>query len=83
MKSSTIIKNAFTTNQFNIAKAELLTKALHKEGKLPKNQAVRFRLLQGDFDIVNADLFKTGEFNSSLCRPIGNIEKLIKEFKVN
>lgn len=83
MKASTMIKNAVQKGEFSIAKAELLTTALHRENKLPKNQAVRFRPLMGDFDIVNADLFATGEFISNLCRPIGSIENLMKEFGVN
>lgn len=67
MKAATILKKIETTQCASIAQTELLTKALHREGKLPETQAIRFMVLFGKFDIVNADLFKTGRFDPELC----------------
>ena len=76
MKASTIIKKIETTNTASVAQTELLTKALHREGKLPQEQTIRFRPLFADFDIVNADLFTTGKFKTELCFKIGTIKDL-------
>lgn len=67
MKAATIIKKMLATQTASIAQTELLTKALHRENKLPQEQAIRFMLLYGKFDIVNADLWTTGKFNPELC----------------
>ena len=81
MKAQTIIKRIEKEQACSIATAELLTRALHRENKLDKEQAIRFRPLFGDFDIVNADLFETGEFKNHLCYDIGTIEDLKEMFK--
>lgn len=80
MKAITIIKKIEKEKGTNIAQVELLTKALHREGRLPENKMVRFRPLYGDFDIVNADLMVTREFNLDLCESIGGIEELKNRF---
>lgn len=82
MKAITILNKIKEEEACSIAKSELLTKALHREGKLNKEQAVRFMPLYGEFDIVNADLFKTGEFKPDLCnnKRMG-IDELIDMFK--
>lgn len=80
MKAKTIILKIEKEQACSIAAAELLTRALHRENKLDINKAVRFRPLFCDFDIVNADLFRTGEFNLNLCSDIGTIEDLKKMF---
>lgn len=80
MKAITIIKKIEKNGKTSIAQAELLNKALHREGRLPENKMVRFRPLYGDFDIVNADFIKAGEFNLDLCEPIGGIEELKNRF---
>ena len=67
MKAITIINKIKKENGCSIHTAELLTNALHRENKLPTNQAVRFKPLYGKFDIVNADLFTIGEFKNDLC----------------
>ena len=80
MKANTIINEIEKAGACSIAQAELLTKALHRENKLPESQAIRFRPLIGDFDIVNASLFITGNFETSLCEKIGNIDELKAKF---
>ena len=80
MKAITIIKKIEKSGKTSIAEVELLTKALHREGRLTENKMVRFRPLYGDFDIVNADLMVTKEFNLDLCEPIGGIEELKNRF---
>lgn len=80
MKAITIIKKIKKNGKTSIAEVELLTKALHREGRLAENKMVRFRPLYGDFDIVNADFIKAGEFNLDLCESIGGIEDLKNRF---
>ena len=80
MKAITIIKKIEKNGKTSIKQAELLNKALHREGRLAENKMVRFRPLYGDFDIVNADYIKTGEFNLDLCESIGGIEELKNRF---
>ena len=82
MKANTILNKIKREDACSIATAELLTKALHREGKLEITQAIRFMPLFGKFDIVNADLFKTGEFKPSLCNDKQmSIDELIEMFK--
>ena len=82
MKAITILNKIKEEEVCSIARAELLTKALHREEKLNKEQAIRFMPLYGKFDIVNADLFSTGEFKPDLCNneQMG-IDELINLFK--
>lgn len=80
MKAITIIKKIEKNGKTSIAQVELLTKALHREGRLAEDSAIRFRPLYGDFDIVNADWMITKEFNLDLCEPIGGIEELKNRF---
>lgn len=80
MKAITIIKKIEKNGKTSIEQVELLTKALHREGRLAENKMVRFRPLYGDFDIVNADFIKAGEFNLDLCESIGGIEDLKNRF---
>lgn len=81
MKAATILRKMEATQVASIAQTELLTKALHREGKLPGTQAVRFMLLYGKFDIVNADLWKTGRFDPELCEGAQmSLEELIARF---
>ena len=58
MKAITIVKKIEKENACSIHTAELLTDALHREGRLPNGYAIRFRPLFGDFDVVNADFEK-------------------------
>lgn len=67
MKAKTIIKRIKEKRMCSIKDCELLTKALHRENLLSYNKAVRFMPLYGMYDIVNSDLFLTGNFNSDLC----------------
>lgn len=67
MKAITYMKKMKEQGYTNIQQTEGLTRALHREGKLDASQVVRFSLLYGKFDIVNADYFQTGEFNPALC----------------
>lgn len=81
MKAITIMNKIKKENGCSIHTAELLTRALHRENKLPTNQAIRFKPLYGKFDIVNADLFTTGEFKNELCSIDDmDIDDLINEF---
>lgn len=80
MKAITIIKKIEKNGKTSIAQVELLTKALHREGRLPEDSAIRFRPLYGDFDIVNADWMVTKKFNLDLCETIGGIEELKNRF---
>lgn len=80
MKAITIIKKIEKNGKTSIAEVKLLTKALHREGRLAENKMVRFRPLYGDFDIVNADLMVTKKFNLDLCESIGGIEELKNRF---
>lgn len=80
MKAITIMNKIKKANECSIATAELLTKALHREDKLSDDQAVRFRPLYGDFDIVNSDLFITGEFKNELCEDPMDINTMIERF---
>ena len=81
MKSSTILNRMQSSNTASIAQVELLTKALYREHKLPNDRAVRFRPILGDFDIVNRDLWKTGEFIPCKCKHIGSISDLLTMFQ--
>lgn len=82
MKSSTILMKIKKENACSVNTAELLTKALHREGLLKKDRAVRFGVLYGKFDIVNADFFETGEFESALCNGDWlDIDELIEYLK--
>lgn len=76
MKSTTIINKIKSEQMCSISTAKLLTKALQREEKLPINMVIRFRPLQRDFDIINADFYNTGEFNRKLCHYIGTVENL-------
>lgn len=81
MKSASIMELIREKGECSIRRAELLTQALHREKKLSEDQAIRFRPLFGDFDIVNADLFKTGIFRPGLCESNAySIEQLIARF---
>lgn len=80
MKAITIIKKIEKNGKTSIEQVELLTKALHREGRLAENKMVRFRPLYGDFDIVNSDLMVTKKFNLDLCEIIGGIEELKNRF---
>ena len=80
MKSSTIMNRINAAQECSIATAELLTNALHREGKLDEEKAVRFRPIIGDFDIVNKSLFTTGKFEKELCESVGSIDDLQKKF---
>ena len=66
MTATTIINKIKKENACSIHRAELLTNALHREGRLPKEQIIRFRPLFGDFDIINADFVENG-FKKELC----------------
>lgn len=74
MKAITIIKKIQAENGCSIARAELLTKAMHREGILPSSAAIRFRPLFGDFDIVNAD-FETNGVQYSVPTSLSDLEK--------
>ena len=81
MKSCTILCRMQSTNTASISQTELLTNALHREQKLATDTAIRFRPLFGDFDLVNADLWKTGEFIYEKCKPIGTLNDLVFMFR--
>lgn len=66
MKSETYLNKIQAEQACSIHTAELLTKALHREGKLSQDKAVRFSPLYAKFDIVNAD-FLTAGFREELC----------------
>lgn len=81
MSSQEMMNRILESQSCSIGIAEGLTKALHKENKLDKRKAIRFRPLFGDFDIVNADLWETGRFDATLCEDgIFTIEQLINRF---
>ena len=80
MKAITIIKKIEKNGKTSIEQVELLTKALHREGRLAENKMVRFRPLYGDFDIVNADWTVRKKFDLDLCEPIGGIAELKNRF---
>lgn len=80
MKAMTYMNRIRIKECCSIHEAEMLTKALHREGKLPTNQIVRFRPLFRDFDIVNADFIKNG-FDATLCENPMTIELLIERFE--
>lgn len=81
MKSTTIIAKIADTQMCSIATAELLTKALHREGRLSLDRAVRFRPLYGDFDIVSADFADYDKTAFQVYETIGTIENLRERFK--
>lgn len=62
MKSTTYINKIVRENACSIQTAEKLTEALHREGILHPDLALRFRPLFGDFDIVSAGWLK-GNYN--------------------
>ena len=80
MKAMTYMNRIRESGHCSIHDAEMLTKALHREGLLAENQAIRFRTLFGDFDIVNAD-FKENGFDQTLCEDPMTIELLIERFE--
>jgi hypothetical protein len=76
MKAATYIEKIEREQTCSIDTAEKLTRAAHREGLLESEKAIRFRPLYADFDIVNSDLFVTGEFNKDVCEKVGTIENL-------
>lgn len=60
MKAITILNKIKKEQACSIHTSELLNKALKREKKLREKEAIRFRPLYGDFDIVNADYLKNG-----------------------
>lgn len=55
MKVKTYLQKIKKENACSINTANNLTRALHREEKLNKIMAIRFKPLYGKFDIVNAD----------------------------
>lgn len=55
MKAATYIKRIKEDNACSIHTAEKLTEALHREGILHPDLAIRFRPLFGDFDVVHKE----------------------------
>lgn len=55
MKSETYIKKILAEGACSIATAEKLTEALHREGLLHPHLSVRFKVLFGDFDIIETE----------------------------
>ena len=55
MKAATYIKRIKEDNACSIHTAEKLTEALHREGILHTDLAIRFRPLFGDFDVVHKE----------------------------
>lgn len=81
MKAITILNRIKEKGSCCILDAENLTRALHREGKLDENKAIRFRPLYSCFDIVNADLWSSGQFNAKLCEGLNlTIDDLITRF---
>lgn len=80
MKSSTIMRRIKEKGTCTIAACEKLTYTLICEGKLNPSQAIRFRPLHGDFDIINSDYYITGTFNPDLCCGPFNIDELMNKF---
>lgn len=73
MKARTYIDTIIKTNSCSINTAEKLTNAMHREGLLHEDLALRFRMLYGDFDYMpqtwldgdykqNIQPFYTGSF---------------------
>lgn len=81
MKSSTIIKKIKTEGVCSEHTAELLTHALHREGKLEKDRIIRFSILQRKFDVVNADYLKTRKFNMEICTGWMEFDELMEYLK--
>lgn len=75
MKAATYIKKIKEINGCSILLAENLTNALHREKRLTKELAIRFRPLYGDFDIVNAD-FATAGIKNSESITLEELEKI-------
>lgn len=75
MKAATYVKKIKEANGCSILLAENLTHALHRENRLIKELAIRFRPLYGDFDIVNAD-FATAGIKSSESITLEELEKI-------
>lgn len=60
MKSITILNRIKKEESCSLHDIDLLTKALKRENKLREKESIRFRLLYGDFDIVNNDFENVG-----------------------
>ena len=65
MKARTYIDTIIKTNSCSINTAEKLTKAMHREGLLHQDLALRFRILYGDFDYM-PQTWMDGDFNQNV-----------------
>ena len=75
MKARTYINTIIKTNGCSINTTEQLTKAMHREGLLHQDLALRFRMLYGDFDYM-PQTWMDGDFNQNV-RPFytGNFKE--------
>ena len=80
MKSITILNRIKSTERCSINDTNLLTRALHREGKLDTDKAVRFKVLLAEFDIVNADFEKLDAPLISY-EDLGKFENVYNRFK--
>lgn len=69
MKANTILNRIKESEKCSISDIKKLTNALHREGKLSVDYAIRFMCLVGKFDIVNAD-YETNDLKYELHSPM-------------
>lgn len=65
MKAKTYIDTIIKTNSCSMNTAEKLTKAMHREGLLHADLALRFRMLYGDFDYM-PQTWLDGNYNQNI-----------------
>jgi len=65
MKARTYIDTIIKTNSCSINTAGKLTKAMHREGLLHEDLALRFRMLYGDFDYMPQS-WLDGDYNQNI-----------------
>lgn len=75
MKAITYIEKIKRENCCSVHTAEILNKALHREGLLDKKLVLRFRPLYGDFDILHKDWFTN--HRNDIYYEVGDIENLM------
>lgn len=80
MKAITIVNKIIDKGEVSIGQIELLNKALHREGILPESRSVRFKMLFGNFDIVNTGYLHGSDFDAKLCSQCDYSEFELKEY---
>lgn len=78
MKATTYIQKILAEGACSVATAEKLTEALHREGLLHPHLSVRFKILFGNFDIVETEWLK-GNIKKTWFYPIIEFPNIITD----